>query len=190
MSGARSAHEMAVNSSSRNDPSFQVTRSPILGLRALACETKGRLIMRRTMFSTIGVVLSAVGVAATLSQAAQNSASSYLTRAELLASHGAGAKAKKCSYSCNAANQYVNLCPAGDLSGCTVCSKGTNDVDYTSMGGTACSTDNFWTTSPTDTQDCGLKALGLCQAIGDCANPTNGTENCTDPKSVVKQGGQ
>jgi len=135
-------------------------------------------------------MLLAVSMASTLAFAMQTSDLSKLTRTELLASRGAGAKIKKCSYSCNTYNQYINLCPEADMSNCTVCTKGTTEVEYGSETGTGCSDDKFWTTSKTQTQDCGVKQSGTCNAIGDCVVFTTTENGCNDPKAMVKQGSE
>lgn len=144
--------------------------------------------MRSTTLSPVGVVLSVAGVAAALAFAVRSSGPDYLTRAELLASRGAGEMAKKCSYSCNAYNQYINLCPNADMSPCVVCNKGTNSVDYADMVN-GCEGEN-WMPSKTQTQDCGVQQNGSCNAIGNCVVSSTTTDNCKDPATVVKQGSE
>jgi hypothetical protein len=152
-----------------------------LGLKALAFGTEGLLIMRRFSFSVVGVI-------AVLAIAMQSSASGYLTQVELFASRGGGAQAKDCTYSCNAANGYINLCPVANNADCTVCNNGANIVHYTDMAGDSCSQNGGFTSSPTRTQDCGVQQSGRCSAVGACTKLSTTKNNCTDPRVICPQG--
>ena len=137
--------------------------------------------MRRFSFSAIGMI-------AVLMIAMHSSASSYLNQAEMFGSRGGGAQAKDCTYSCNSANQYINQCPKADNRACRVCNNGANTVHYNEMAGPNCSTTGGFTSSPTQTQDCGVQQKGACTGIGACTKLQNQSENCTDPPTVCPQG--
>ena len=137
--------------------------------------------MRRFLFSAIGSI-------AVLMIAMQSSASNYLNQTEMLGSRGGGAMVKDCTYSCNAANQFINVCPKANMRACFVCEKGTDIVHYADQVGQACGKMGGFTSSPTRSQPCGGEQKGMCTAVGACTNLNLTGVPCKNPPTVCPQG--
>jgi hypothetical protein len=104
---------------------------------------------------------------------------------DLACLRGGGDMARKCSRSCNAANNYINLCPNG-VGTCTVCSLGNANTNYVDADPN-CGNAGF-VTSPTRNINCGVQNAGNCAGIGVCALGVNSTNGCSQPYVVCPQG--
>src|SRR5579875_1397912 len=140
---------------------------------------KALMMMRR--------VLPAIAALLTLSIVMRGgTAATYLSIEEMNALRGGSPQVKDCVHSCNAANNFINLC-LGGIGPCTVCSKGSDDTHYLDSGGSNCSDDFGYATDPNNTTDCGVKQDGRCLGVSNCGNLQNTATSCTDPQNVKKQ---
>lgn len=112
-----------------------------------------------------------------------------LTWSELAESRGGGANQKKCEYSCNAANGYINQCPEGTVGDpCDLCSQGSKDVTYAGDGKTGCSEKGGYVASTKRTQDCGTQERGKCVGPGVCEKVYGTIYQCVAPPATLEQG--